>query len=164
MVLFPFMLVSLVSFPFSPCEFVLSGLSNWNDWHISSQGNPFWDLVIWCTYSVYIMKFWSFVHWCYHFCLDLFSHFMSILSLKLGLIPLRPTNCVICDRSCWEIWFCGVSLYTWVKICVHAFLHLQILTYTCVYVLPRRRMLCVQACYLGDLETGWLSPPWASQG
>ncbi len=128
--------------------------------------NPFWDRIIWYAYPVYIMIFWSlgFVHWCYHFCLYLFNHFMTILLLKLGLIPLRPANCVICDRSCWEIWFCSVSLYTWVKICVHAFLHLQILTYTCVHVLPRRRMLYVQACYLGDLETDWLSPLWASQG
>lgn len=45
-----------------------------------------------------------------------------------------------------------------------AFQHMQILTYTSVYTLPRRRMLCVQIFYLGDLETDWLSPLWGSQG
>lgn len=101
----------------------------------------------------FFIIFWSRVHWHCHI-ISIYIFFVH--PFRLEITPLRaPVNC---DRSCEEVWFCGVSLYTWVKIYVHAILNLQILTYTCANILPRRRMLCVQACYLGDLETDWLSP------
>lgn len=135
-----------------------------DDWHITSSGNLFWDLVIVCAYSVCIIRCnnLSVIHWSCHIIpiYIYFSHSIHLWTLKLWLIPLWSTNCPICDRSCTEKCFCDVSPNTRVKMCVQ----LQILTYTCVYIPLRRRMLRVQVCYLGDLETDWLSPLWASQG
>lgn len=57
-----------------------------------------------------VVMMWCDLVWSYHFYV-----FVHPWTLKLGLIPVRPTTCVIRDRSCWEMRFCGASLYTWVR-------------------------------------------------
>lgn len=66
------------------------------------------------------------------------SPFDHPLTLTFGLIPLRPTYYANFEKSCWEMWFCNLSLYTCVNMCAcnPAF------TYTCVYILKKKNAVC----------------------
>lgn len=87
-----------------------------------------------------------------------FVSFLHMLSITVCLschtetcvISLRFSNCVICDRKCWTMWFCALSpLFSGEDMCTCIPAHADTHLHFCVYPPKKKNVVCA------DLLSGW---------